>query len=148
MRKYSLEEVRDGVLAAVARQGFNRWLAPELVAADENGVEVLLKIRPDMTQHHGYVHGGCVSALANSACAWAGAMTSGHDVVTSSYSIHLVAPATGSHLRARATTLRAGRSVATVEVQIFSEAEGSEPKLCAAGIASIAILPARAGAAG
>ena len=140
MRKWSVEQVRQRLETSTARQGFNQWLSPRLVEADESGVTLTVDVREDMTQHHGYVHGGCVSALADMASAWAGAIASGMDVVTSNFSMHFVSPALGERLVAKTRVLRAGRTVVTVDVQVFGVAAGGAEKLCAAGIASIAVL--------
>lgn len=126
-----------------AAQGFNRWLGLEGLAAGEGRVEILLPLRDDMRQHHGYVHGGCIGALADMACAWAGAANEGKDVVTSNFTVHFLRPARGEALRAKARTIRNGKSVATVEAEIYAESEGQDPVLCATALAAIAILPER-----
>lgn len=143
MYDWSNPETLTRLNANSAAQGFNRWLGIEGVAAGEGKVEILLPLRDDMRQHHGYVHGGCIGALADMACAWAGAANEGKDVVTSNFTVHFLRPAQGDALRAKARTIRNGRSLATVEAEIFVEAEGQEPQLCATALASIAILPER-----
>ncbi|OWU83757.1 hypothetical protein ATO6_16905 [Oceanicola sp. 22II-s10i] len=124
-----------------AAQGFNRWMGLQGLAAGNGQVEILLPLRDDMRQHHGYVHGGCIGALADMACAWAGSTNGGQDVVTSNFTIHFLRPAMGKQLRAKARTIRSGKTVATVEAEIFIENDGEEPKLCATALASIAVLP-------
>lgn len=141
MRNSTVEEVAERLRKSSGGQGFNKWLSARLVDYTDTSVSMAVDVRADMTQHHGFVHGGCVSALADMAAAWAGAISSGRDVVTSSFSLHFISPAIGERLEARATALRTGRTVATVEVQVFAQSSGKDDKLCAAGIASIAILP-------
>lgn len=141
MRHNSVEEVATRLRKSSSGQGFNKWLAAQLIDFTDTSVAVGIDVREDMTQHHGFVHGGCVSALADMAAAWAGAISSGRDVVTSSFTMHFVSPALGSRLEARANAIRTGNTVATVEVQIFAQSPEKDEKLCAAGIASIAILP-------
>jgi len=126
-----------------AADGFNKWFGVEGLAAGNGKVEVTVPIKAELRQHHGYVHGGCIGALADMACAWAGAAASEKDVVTSSFTLHYLSPAIGDRLRAKANTIRSGRSVATVEAEVWCEAEGKEPKLVATALASIAILPER-----
>ena len=140
MRDFSDPAMEARLNAFAGSQGFNAWFATETVGAGNGQTELLLPIRPEMTQHHGYVHGGCVSALADMASAWAGSTARGEDVVTSNFTIHFLAPAIGTHLRVHAKTVRAGRTTVTVEFTVHAEAEGREPKLCAAGMAGIAVL--------
>ena len=124
-------------------QGFNAWFGVQGLAAGDGKVEIIVPIKPELCQHHGYVHGGCIGALADMACAWAGAAASDQDVVTSSFPLHFLSPAMGDLLRAKAHTIRSGKTLATVEAEVWSEAEGRAPKKVAAAIASIAILPRR-----
>lgn len=141
MRHNSVKEVAERLRKSSGSQGFNKWLSAQLVDFTGTSVAIGVDVREDMTQHHGFVHGGCVSALADMAAAWAGAISSGRDVVTSSFSMHFVSPALGSRLEARAKAIRTGKTVATVEFQVFAQSPEKDEKLCAAGIASIAILP-------
>jgi acyl-coenzyme A thioesterase PaaI-like protein len=69
---------------AVARSGFSSWLDLEPIKVWEGESELLLVMRPEMTQHHGYAHGAIVGLMADNACAWAGASVVG-DVVTGGY---------------------------------------------------------------
>mgnify|MGYP000406566075 CR=1 FL=1 len=145
-RDFSDPEMEARLIANSQRQGFNNWFGVTCVAAGNGQVEVEVKIRPEHRQHHGYVHRGCVSSLADTACAWAAATAARADVVTSSFTFHFLKPASGDGLRAMARTVRAGRTQATVEVQVHSETEGLPPVLCGTGLATIAVLPARAAA--
>lgn len=146
MRDYSNPELEARLRQHSAGQGFNSWFGVECIAAGNGQVELLVEIRPDHLQHHGYVHGGCVSSLADTACAWAGASVALKDVVTSNFTFHFLRPAIGTHLRAYATTLRAGKSQATVEARIMAETEGKDPVLVGTGLTTIAILPDKAAA--
>ncbi|WP_407493482.1 PaaI family thioesterase [Pseudooceanicola sp. MF1-13] len=126
-----------------AADGFNKWFGVQGLAAGDGKVEIIVPIRAELRQHHGYVHGGCIGALADMACAWAGAAASGQDVVTSNFTLHFLSPAVGDKLRAKARTIRSGRSLATVEAEVWCEAADKDPKLVATALASIAILPER-----
>lgn len=141
MHDYSVPEILDRLNANSGAQGFNRWFGLRGLAAGHGQVEIEVPIRADMRQHHGYVHGGCIGALADMACAWAGSSNGDLDVVTSSFTVHFLRPAQGEVMRARARTIRKGRTVATVEADIYVESAGAEPSLCATALASIAILP-------
>ncbi len=139
MAAIDLEQIKAGLKAVSAAQGFNAFLgvALERVAAGE--VEITLALRPDLIQHHGFAHGGIIGALADDACAWAAATVLG-DVVTSGYSIQFAAPATGTSLRAVGTVLRAGKRQATVEARVFSEQAGAASSLVAVALGSVAAV--------
>ena len=123
---------------AVARSGFSAWLDVEPVKVWEGESELLLVMRPEMTQHHGYAHGAIVGLMADNACAWAASSVIG-DVVTGSYTINFLAPAKGSHLRSRGTVIKAGKRQAIVCADVWAENEGEAPRRCA--IAQATIVP-------
>jgi uncharacterized protein (TIGR00369 family) len=100
--------------------------------------ELIIPIRPDITQHHGTVHGGVVGIAADDACCWAAASVVG-DVVTANYSVHFLAPARGEILRGVGTLVRVGKRTATARAEIYADSpDGSV--LVATALASIAIL--------
>ncbi|WP_375690741.1 PaaI family thioesterase [Pseudooceanicola sp. LIPI14-2-Ac024] len=141
MYEWSNPEMLARLNSTSGTVGFNKWLQPRALAAGNGMVEIVVEVRDDMRQHHGYVHGGCIGALADMACAWAGAANEGRDVVTSNFTVHFLRPAQGTTLRAKARTIRSGRTLATVEAEILVETPGEAPRLCATALASIAVLP-------
>ncbi len=123
---------------AVRGSGFSSFLNVEPLRCWEGESELLLAIRPDMTQHHGFAHGAIIGLVADNACAWAGASVLG-DVVTGSYMINFLSPARGSHLRGRGSVVKAGKRQAVVRAEVWSERGGEEPVLCA--VATGTIIP-------
>ena len=123
---------------AVDASGFTAFLGVEPLRCFEGEAELLLALRPDMTQHHGFAHGAIVGLMADNACAWAASSVIG-DVVTGSYTINFLAPAKGSHLRSRGTVIKAGRRQAIVRADVWAEGGGEEPRRCA--IAQATIVP-------
>ena len=123
---------------AVARSGFSSWLGVEPIKIWEGESELLLIIRPEHTQHHGYAHGAIVGLVADNACAWAAASTAG-DVITGSYTINFLAPAVGQRLRSRGTVVRAGKRQVVATAHVWSESDDQDSKLVA--VAQATILP-------
>jgi len=121
---------------AVARSGFSAWLDVEPLKVWEGESELVLNLRPEMTQHHGYAHGAIVGLMADNACAWAGASVAG-DVVTGGYTIDFLRPAKGERLRARGTVVKAGKRQVVVRADVWAESEGAAPIHVAAAQATI-----------
>jgi uncharacterized protein (TIGR00369 family) len=87
-----------------------------------------------LTQQHGYIHGGVISSIADSACGYA-AMTlapSGAEVLTVEFKISLLAPARGERFLALGSVLRSGKrlSFCTAEVRAIRESDGRSSLLC------------------
>lgn len=121
---------------AVAKSGFSNWLQVEPVTVWKGQSELLLKLRPEMTQHHGFAHGAIVGLMADNACAWAGASVLG-DVVTGGYTINFLRPAKGDVLRAKGEVIKAGKRQAIVRADVFAHSDGADPVHVAAAQATI-----------
>ncbi|MBD2842561.1 PaaI family thioesterase [Erythrobacter rubeus] len=123
---------------AVGRSGFSNFLALEPVRCWEGEAEILMEVRPEMTQHHGFAHGAIVGLMADNACAWAASSAVG-DVVTGSYTINFLAPAKGKRLRSKGTVVKAGKRQVVVRADVWSESEDADPVLVA--VAQGTIVP-------
>ncbi len=116
----------------VKLQSFTRWTGLEILKAEDGEVETRLVLRKeDMTQHHGFLHGGLVSFLADNAAAYAAATVVG-DVVTSQFSLNFLAPGIGDSFRTHARVVKAGKRQVVVRVDVFAEAGGEEKMIAAA----------------
>lgn len=129
--------VRAALAGVSAAGGFNRWLGIEALRVDTGAVEIAAPIRPEILQHHGFVHGGVLGAIADTAVAWTAATVVG-DVVTSGYTLQLLAPAVGERVIATGEALKAGRTSVSVQARVFAEASGGKRKLVAVALASVA----------
>ena len=129
-----LEQLRR----SVTQSGFSSILGIEPIKCFNGEAELIIPLRPELTQHHGFVHGAVVGAAADNACAWAAASVAG-DVVTSSYTLQLLAPALGEKLRAFGVVIKKGRRQISVRSNVFAE-QGDQSKLVATALASIAIV--------
>ncbi|MFT6605439.1 MAG: hypothetical protein ACJA2X_000615 [Halocynthiibacter sp.] len=143
MPKYTDEEMRKFLHENVRTQGFSGWLKPTPISYAKGEIEFMITVREDMTQHHGFVHGGILATLADNACAWAGASATNMDVVTSNVTVHYLAPARGTIVRVKGRAIRAGKRLVTTQADLYAESEGKAPVHCAHAIASIAILEDR-----
>lgn len=126
----------------LASQGFSRLLETKLTRFDASGAVLELAVRPELTQQHGFVHGGVISYLADNALTYAGGGAMGSDALTSEYKINYIRPAIGERLIARASALHAGRTQAVCRCDVFVVKDGEE-KLCAIAQGTINKLPAK-----
>ena len=98
------------------RQGLMRLLGAELVEAADGRAAIEVPYREDLTQQHGYFHGGVVTAIADTACGYAAytTMPSDSSVLTVEFKINLMNPAAGERLRAEARVKKSGRTLVVV----------------------------------
>lgn len=114
----------------LASQGFSRLLQTEITRFDAQGAQLELAVRPELTQQHGFVHGGVLSYLADNALTYAGGAAFNSDALTSEFKINYLRPAVGERLIARSCIVYAGRTQAVCRCDVFAIKDGEE-KLCA-----------------
>ena len=130
--------VRD----SFARQRIMSLIGAEMLAVRPGQVEIALAYRPDLTQQHGYLHGGLVGMIADSAAGYAANTLTAADigVLTVEYKINLVAPASGERLISRGEVVRPGRTLLITRADVFSVRDGEET-LCAVMQQTIMAVP-------
>ena len=111
------------------------YLGAVLNTLSEGNAELLLQIKPEFKQNHGYVHGGVLSYLADNCLTFSAASVFGN-CVTSEFKINYVRPAIGEFLVARATVISFGKRQAVCECKIYSVENGIE-KLVAFSVGTI-----------
>ena len=126
------EEVRQRVRASFLRQNAMTLIQASLECVEAGRAEIHLPHWHGVEQQHGFVHGGVVGMIADSAAGYA-AMTvvpASASVLTVEYKMNMVAPADGTRLVARGAVLRPGRTLIVTRAEVFALKEGKE-HLCA-----------------
>jgi len=123
----------------LAKQAFSRLLGTELTRLSPGEVELQLPMRDDLTQQHGFAHGGVVSYLADNALTYAGGTAMQVPVVTSEFKVNYVRPAVGERLIARASAVAVSKTQAVCRCDVFAVKDGAE-KLCAVAQGTIVRL--------
>lgn len=118
---------RDPGYAERVRRSFGLQQAMALIGAElavvEPGyTEIHLTNRPEITQQHGYVHGGIVGMIADNAGGFAANTLTAEDasVLTVEYKLNLVAPADGDRLVARGEVVKPGRTLLITRAEVFA----------------------------
>jgi uncharacterized protein (TIGR00369 family) len=111
------------VRASFERQAAMRLIGARLAVVEPGYTEIELDYRDDLTQQKGYVHGGIVGMIADSACGYAAysLMPATSSLVTVEYKINLLAPAVGARLRARGEVLKPGRSLSVTRGEVLTD---------------------------
>lgn len=101
-------------------------------------VEIILPYKPELTQQHGYFHGGIVATLADNAGGFAGfsLMSEDEQPLSMEFKINLINKAEGDALIARAKVLKNGRRIKVCQVDIFCVKNDAEYQ-CAVALVSV-----------
>jgi uncharacterized protein (TIGR00369 family) len=123
-----------------------RTLGAALVSVAPGVVEIALRPDPAISQQHGIVHAGAVSAIADSAAGYAALslMPADTGVLTTEFKINLLAPAAGERILARGRVVKAGRTLTLAQAEVFAES-GGEEKLIALLTATLMAVRRRDG---
>ena len=120
----------DPQFAARCRASFGRQQAMALIGASltviEPGyAEVALPFRDDLTQQKGYVHGGIIGMIADTACGYAAfsLMPAGGSLVTVEYKMNILKPGRGA-LLAKGRVIRPGRTLTVAQAEVYAEDGG------------------------
>ncbi len=135
----------ERVRASFARQRVMTLLGATVEAIDVGRCAIRLPYREDLTQQHGYVHGGIVGTIADSAAGYAGMTLAAADtgVLTVEYKLNLMAPASGEALVARGEVVRPGRTLIVTRADVFA-VRGGEEHHCATLVQTLMVVTGRA----
>ena len=133
------------VRASFRRQGFMDYLGVKMISLKPGRCEMELPFRDELSQQHGYFHGGVVATLADVAGGYAAFSLAEPDasMVTVEFKINFLAPAAGERLIARGAVIKPGKSLTICQSDVFCLGEDGE-KLCATALATFIALPGKA----
>jgi|SRR6185436_8798681 len=142
------EDYLERIRSSFAKQGLMTTIGATLGEVSPGRVEIVLRPHPAISQQHGFVHAGAISAIADSAAGYAALslMPAGRGVLTTEFKINLVAPAVGDRMIARGKVVKAGRTLTLAQTEVFAESGGQE-KLIALLTATMMTIEGREGVA-
>jgi len=133
--------VRD----SFARQPFMAYLGARITAVAPGFCEIAVDCRRELTQQHGFVHGGVLASIADSAAGYAALslMPAGASILTVEYKLNILRPGRGEAMIARGRVLKPGRTLTVVQADVFARGTGGEEQV----ISSLQTLMCLAGKA-
>jgi uncharacterized protein (TIGR00369 family) len=117
--------------AARVRDSFGRQPFMDLIGARITGLapgfcEITVGYRPELTQQHGFVHGGVLASIADAAAGYAAfsLMPALASILTVEYKLNILRPGRGEAMIARARVLKPGRTLTVVQSDVFGRRDG------------------------
>ncbi|MCC7547242.1 MAG: PaaI family thioesterase [Burkholderiales bacterium] len=128
MNRIANPDFARSVAASFDRQSAMHLIRATLPVIEHGRTEIHVPHWDGVEQQHGFVHGGVVGMIADSAGGFA-AMTmvpANASVLTVEYQLNLVTPADGEQLVARGQVIRPGRTLIVTRADVFALRNGQE----------------------
>ncbi|MCF7699539.1 PaaI family thioesterase [Loktanella sp. M215] len=105
------------------RQGIMATLGVTVAEVVPGRVTLTLPFRPDLTQHHGFLHAGVLTTAMDSAAGFAAftLMDADAEVLTAEFKASFLAPARGQTFRIVGDVLRSGRTLTFTEARAYAD---------------------------
>jgi uncharacterized protein (TIGR00369 family) len=141
-------DYRAIAIATFEQQRAMKTLSISIARLEPGEVDLAMEYRSDLTQQHGFIHAGIITAGLDNACGIAAftLMPAGAGILTVEFKTNLLAPARGERFAFRATVVKPGRTLTVCEGRAYAEQDGNET-LIATMSGTLMALPAREGAA-
>ena len=128
--------------ASFARQSFMATLGAQIAAVRLGEVEIVLPYSDKILQQHGFIHGGAVASIADTACGYAALSMMPREaaVLTTEFKMHLLSPGKGDRLRAIGRVIRNGKKLVVTLADVFAEESDGVGKQVALMTASMMVI--------
>ncbi|MBU2361119.1 MAG: PaaI family thioesterase [Alphaproteobacteria bacterium] len=105
------------------RQGIMATLGVTVAEVVPGRVTLTLPFRPDLTQHHGFLHAGVLTTAMDSAAGFAAftLMDADAEVLTAEFKASFLAPARGQTFRIVGDVIRSGRTLTFTEARAYAD---------------------------
>ena len=133
------------VLDSFKRQSAMQLIRASMESIEHGSTEIHVSHWDGIEQQHGFVHGGVVGMIADSAAGYA-AMTvvpENASVLTVEYKMNLMSPADGDKLVARGRVVRPGRTLIVTSAEVVA-LKGDKETLCALMQQTIMVMHGKA----
>ncbi|EJM98156.1 PaaI family thioesterase [Phyllobacterium sp. YR531] len=139
-------DFEERIRTSFAKQGLMSTLGAELGSVLPGIVEIELKPSREISQQHGFIHAGAISAIADTAAGYAALtqMPAGRGVLTTEFKINLVAPAVGDLITARGEVIKSGKTLTLAQTEVFAD-KGGQRRLIAFLTATLMSIEGRDG---
>lgn len=121
-------DFRSRVADSFARQEAMRTLGVSIESVEAGRVVLAMPHDGRLTQQHGFLHAGVVSAALDSACGYAAfsLMPVEAAVLTIEFKVNLLSPAKGETFLFKARVVKPGRTITVCEGEAFAVEDGKE----------------------
>ena len=132
------------VRSSFEKQGVMKTIGAALAKVAPGEVVIEFSYDASLTQQHGYVHAGVVTAVVDSACGYVAytLMPADSEVLTVEYKVNFMSPAKGERFKGIGRVLRPGRTITVCSGDVVAVENGKE-KVVATMLATMICVQAK-----
>lgn len=129
------------VRASFGRQPMMGHIGAELAVVAPGYCEIRMPYEKALTQQHGYIHGGALATIADSAAGYAAfsLMSAEDSPLTVEYKLNILRPGVGELFVAKGRVIKPGRTLTVVNADVYGVVDGEET-LCVTSIQTLMTL--------
>ncbi|NSY15936.1 PaaI family thioesterase [Neorhizobium sp. AL 9.2.2] len=137
-------DFRERIRQSFGRQGAMAMLDAELTRVEQAMIEIELPYSEKLTQQHGFLHAGVISAALDTACTYAAYTTIAPDVsiLTIEFKVNLLSPGRGERFLFRGEITKPGSTIIVADGRGYAISDGPA-KLIASMTASMMVIRGR-----
>ena len=126
------------VRSSFAAQPMMSHLRAKISRVEAGAVDVEIPFQLQLTQHNGFLHGGTIATLGDTACGYSAysLLDIDQDVLTVEFKINYLSPGVGERIVAQGRVLRLGRTLIIASGDVFAYT-GTEQKHVATMLATM-----------
>lgn len=149
MTEIDPDTVEARIRQSFARQGAMETLGATLSSISQGVVEIEMEFDPKLTQQHGFLHAGVISAALDTACSYAAYTVVEPEVslLTIEFKVNLMSPGRGERFLFRGEITKPGSNIIVADGRGYALTDGPA-KLIASMTSTLMVIRGREGISG
>ncbi|HVK89959.1 MAG TPA: PaaI family thioesterase [Mycoplana sp.] len=149
MTDFPPAEFRERITSSFRRQAVMHLIGAQLTRVEHGTVEIELPFDEKLTQQHGFLHAGVISAALDSACGYAAYSVIDPDasILTIEFKVNLMSPGRGDWFLFRGEVTKPGSNIIVADGRAYAVREGPA-KLIASMTGTMMVVRGREDVAG
>ncbi|HBF31965.1 PaaI family thioesterase [Rhizobium sp.] len=138
------ETIQQRISASFARQGAMQTIGAELTGISHKLVEIELPFHEKLTQQHGFLHAGVISAALDTACSYAAYTVIEPDasLLTIEFKVNMMSPGRGERFLFRGEITKPGSTIIVADGRGYAIGDGPA-KLIASMTSTLMVIRGR-----
>jgi len=126
MTDFPPPDFSERVTRSFARQAAMRLIGAELTRVEHGTVEIELPFDEKLTQQHGFLHAGVISAALDTACSYAAytVIDAEASILTIEFKVNLMSPGRGERFLFRGEVTKPGSTIIVADGRAYSVSDG------------------------